>query len=228
MGQLMISGRGGIKNPDGFAPPMQIITESGTWTCPRTGTYRVTCIGCGGSTDVYLSTITESRGFCVAGGGAGGIADSQLEISKGIDVVVTVSIAVTSFGPYLSAAAGQAGVAYSQQGSIVQTAGVGGIASGGNIGNYVGGSGSTRDTVIGGSTSSASRFGGASGNEIMSSFSNITYGAYYSIVIGTRKSEKLYQFGAGQGNAKYGSSQEGLKIPITATPNGAVIIEFIK
>lgn len=178
---------------------------------------------------MYLSTMTQGQGFCIAGGGAGGIAESQLKLSKGDVITTTVNDAVTSFGAYLSAAAGQPGaVSVSTQSVITKAVGIGGAASGGNIGNYTGGSGSTGDTIIGGSTSSASRFGGAAGNEIMGYFSNLSYGEYYSIAICTRKGKNLYQFGAGQGDAKYGSSRSGLSIPVAAAPNGAIIIEFIK
>lgn len=230
MGKLMITRKcqWGGRTPDGFAQPTQIVTDSGEWTCPRTGTYRVSCIGSGGVAAVYLSTMTQGQGFCIAGGGAGGIAESQLKLSKGDVITTTANDAVTSFGTYLSAAAGQPGVvSVSTQSVITKAAGIGGTASGGNIGNYQGGSGRTNDTVIGGSTNATAKFGGAVGNEILSAM-NQTSSAFYLIVVGTRKSKTLYQFGAGQGDASSNGQRNGINIPVTASPNGAIIIEFIK
>ena len=167
MSECLMTRRGGAGLPPSIAYPIvAILTESTTWTVPESGTYQISCIGSGGAAVAWVES-ESSRINILVGGGAGGIAESQLKISKGTAIPVTISDAVTSFGNYLSASAGQDGyIVQSIQAVITSSSGSGGNASGGNIGNYTGGNGYVRTDIglIGGITNSNAKYGGSTGN----------------------------------------------------------------
>ena len=230
MGEVLItrkSQRGGVP-PDGFTQPTQILTESGTWTCPRSGTYRVTCIGSGG-----LASCTPDVNM-ISGGGGGGIAESQLKLIKDSAITITVDSAISSFGNYLSASAGGTGFSSNFCENAGAGAGAGGSASGGNIGNYTGGAGAVASSYSGGNllgdgdgvkvikcggdTSKESKYGGAIGAMASRypSVSCIAYGFINPITNGHPC------FGAGQ--AIYGKHA----VAGNNMGSGAIIIEYLK
>ena len=252
MSDCLISRRGGGVPPSITYPIVAVLTESGTWTVPESGTYRISCIGSGGVGAIQ----TGGRYYtCGAGGGAGGIAESSIKLVKSIQIHISVDSGVTSFGNYLSATSGSnASITYSSPASLI-SAGVGGQANGGNLGNYTGGTGTMKAPVTtssrvsyavrGGNTNTAARFGGAQGGDVLG-YSNggnsdtdsavLTF-PHIPLVSG------LAPYGAGQGKIYveitsntsdcYGSNYLlqfiGITKPIiTSVPNGAVIIEQIK
>ena len=212
---------GGVP-PDGFTQPTQILTESGTWTVPRSGTYRVTCIGSGGKS---YSFATEE-----AGGGAGGIAESQLKLSKGLKIDVTVDDAVSSFGAYLSAMVGQNG--FNDNNSL--KAGAGGAGTGGNIGNYIGGDGTvlyppqlgSLNSKLGGDTSNLSHYGQSYGNKLFYISGHAGVGQYWCCEIEYTpfRLDMKYPFGGGGG----AMSPENSFNHLPGSNNGAIIIEYLK
>lgn len=212
--------------PDGFTQPTQILTESGTWTCPRSGTYRVTCIGSGG-----LASCAPDANR-ISGGGGGGIAESQLKLIKDSAITITVDSAISSFGNYLSASAGGTGF----NGDFGEHAGAGGSASGGNIGNYTGGAGAVASSYsggdfdgdydgakvikCGGDTSKESKYGGAIG-----AMASVMYPAGISATYGFINpitTNGYPCFGAGQ--AIYGKHA----VAGNNMGSGAIIIEYLK
>ena len=224
MGEVLItrkSQRGWVP-PDGFTQPTQILTESGTWTCPRSGTYRVTCIGSGG-----LASRTPDA-YMISGGGGGGIAESQLKLIKDSAITITVDSAISSFGNYLSASAG--GTGFCSDFAPAGTGGAGGSASGGNIGNYTGGAGAVASSYYGGNlngakvikcggdTSKESKYGGAIG-AMASTYLEVENGAYGFI---NPITNGYPCFGAGQAIYwKYAVAGNNMG-------SGAIIIEYLK
>lgn len=95
----------------------EIHMTSGTWTAPRTTAYTITCIGAGGDGD-------QNR----LGGSSGGFSQSELMITKGEQVALTIG-GRADFGGFLSAGPGTSGSASTQ---------AGGTARGGNIINIIG------------------------------------------------------------------------------------------
>lgn len=94
--------------------------ESGTFTAPMTGKYRVTCIGKGGDGD-DAHYQPGSYALNGAGGGAGGAASSIFSLTKGEVRNITVDSAVSSFGIVMTAAAGQKGQFAANQGGTTST-----------------------------------------------------------------------------------------------------------
>lgn len=106
----------------------QVITTSGTWTVPESGTYSVTCVGGGGNGgtggnsvrgsyfDEYHNDFTEynySYAFaCGGGGGGGGAGETKtltLSLTKGQSIPITIGASgggSTSFGTQLTALGG--------------------------------------------------------------------------------------------------------------------------
>lgn len=106
----------------------QVITMSGTWTVPESGTYSVTCVGGGGNGgtggnsvqgsyfDEYHYDFTEynySYAFaCGGGGGGGGAGETKtltLSLTKGQSIPITIGASgggSTSFGTQLTALGG--------------------------------------------------------------------------------------------------------------------------
>ncbi len=224
MGEVLItrkSQRGGVP-PDGFTQPTQILTESGTWTCPRSGTYRVTCIGAGGQ--------SICGGSQSGGGGAGGIAESILPIQKGSNYILTLDSAVTSFGNLLSTNAGSNASDSIINGAYSVYSGTGGGASGGNIGNYQGGDGKyylSNDSytkIIGGDTNSSSKYGGISGGVISVKFIKATYEDFTEITqFNPVSCNNKLPFGAGG----WQTSDYDARYPKTFK-SAAIIIEYLK
>lgn len=64
--------------------PLITLTESGTWVCPATGTYRVRCYGaCGHGSE-------GSEFTWGTGGGGGGFGESELMIDIGMECTITI------------------------------------------------------------------------------------------------------------------------------------------
>lgn len=188
--------------------------------------YRITCIGSGGLAAILLAYSPASHGNYFAGGGAGGIAESNLKLKKGGDVAVTVDTAVSSFGAYLSATAGQPGIAnVGTTGIIACAGGAGGSATGGNIGNYLGGDGKLGGA--GGTTDTKSKYGGAPGTQVLASYSAAD--TPYRVAALATVAHPPYQYGAGRGTGKYlDAVNHDTTVNVESSANGAVIIEFIK
>ena len=122
---------GGAKLPAGTAAIVKIYTANDTFIVPQTGKYKVTVIGKGGDARYYRDYDEYQQ--LQYGPGAGGCAVSVLQLAKADSIPVTVSAALSSFGSYLSAAAGQQ--------STTSARGSGGTGTGGNLYNITGGSG---------------------------------------------------------------------------------------
>lgn len=227
MSECLITRHGGCGVPASVTYPIvAILTESGTWKVPESGTYRVTAIGCGGNA-AFGGHITPYIGY----GGAGGIAESTLKLGKNESVTITVSESVTSFGAYLTASGGQdasfdINSAYS---------GLGGSATGGNSGNYPGGNGGINSR--GGDTSAESIFGGAIGGVAAGFYYSRTFAALATTVevwfycansSGKKTSNGFQGYGAGSGYYKAGEMFGYENCMTTKVLNGAIIIERIK
>ena len=137
---------GGQKLPAGTSAIVKIFNADGTFTVPQTGKYRVTVVGKGGNggdSTFDRNSWGENDGSG-GSGGSGGWASSELNLTKGASVAVTVG-AVSSFGSYLSAAAG-ADAASPDPSEIPAfpeyVGGAGGTATGGTLRNVSGISGS--------------------------------------------------------------------------------------
>ena len=137
---------GGQKLPAGTSAIVKIFNADGTFTVPQTGKYRVTVVGKGGNggdSTFDRNSWGENAGSG-GSGGSGGWASSELNLTKGASVAVTVG-AVSSFGSYLSAAAG-ADAASPNPSEIPAfpeyVGGAGGTATGGTLRNVSGISGS--------------------------------------------------------------------------------------
>ena len=137
---------GGRKLPAGTSAIVKIFNADGTFTVPQTGKYRVTVVGKGGNggkSTFDRNSWGENDGSG-GSGGSGGWASSELNLTKGASVAVTVG-AVSSFGSYLSAAAG-ADAASPNPSEIPAfpeyVGGAGGTATGGTLRNVSGISGS--------------------------------------------------------------------------------------
>lgn len=137
---------GGQKLPAGTSAIVKIFNADGTFTVPQTSKYRVTVVGKGGNggkSTFDRNSWGENDGSG-GSGGSGGWASSELNLTKGASVAVTVG-AVSSFGSYLSAAAG-ADAASPNPSEIPAfpeyVGGAGGTATGGTLRNVSGISGS--------------------------------------------------------------------------------------
>ena len=110
---------------------MRIITSTGTYTPPKTGLYKVICVGAGGDGGCGTASNTYGGG----GGAGGGVAIKTLKLSASSSYSVTVSTTasfVYDSNTILTATSGGGGSYYQ--------ASTGGTASGGDS-NYVGTSG---------------------------------------------------------------------------------------
>lgn len=130
-------------------PHREVFTESGSFTAPTTGLYRITCVGGGGG---------GSTGSASAGGGGGGFATVTVLLQAGETVPLTVGAGgngqlpppnamspspggETSFGTYLTAPGGLA--------ASTSTPGTGGLPEAGDL--RVGGGTGTVTLVYGSS-----------------------------------------------------------------------------
>ena len=241
MGEVLItrkSQRGGVP-PDGFTQPTQILTKSGTWTCPRSGTYYISCIGSGGESISHAGADYSGTFYqAVAAGGGGGIAESKLSLTKGINIIITVDTGVSSFGDYLSANSGET------LSSIERSeGGRGGNASGGNIGNYTGKDGAgyfsynyaasdTEQECYSGGTSDSAKFGGSIGERL--NYKSIKNGfdtsesshSLFAISDNTPLTNGMYPYGSSRGNRSVINGFDSGEL--NSINNGAVIIEYLK
>lgn len=228
MSEAIISRRGGAGIPQSVAYPIvAILTTSGTWTVPRSGTYRVTCIGNGGTT-----AFGGVSGINIGYGGAGGIAVTTLKLFKDDTIVVTVTGGTTSFGAYATALGGQDAI------SDINNAynGVGGSATGGNIGNYHGGDGGGTNQR-GGDTSSLPIYGGAHGGsafayhyekDYVNGSLPVNVWFYAAWLSAAQLANGFHGFGAGGGLYAARMSFAASQFTADKVANGAVIIEQIK
>lgn len=124
-----------------LTPQLITITESGTWTCPATGTYRVRCYGaCGAGAE---------GGVAAGNGGAGGgfaQVTGIIEQDTACTVLVTdapgdgvtftddasfVVYAANGYDGLSGYGGGTVGVDPPQQGDVTYTGGTGGLETGG-------------------------------------------------------------------------------------------------
>ena len=131
--------------------PLTIITSSTTYKPPKTGLYKIICVGKGGNSGGYNGG--NANQAIANSGGAGGVAIKTLRLSSATSYSITVST-TASFSSELTATAGEDGANTISSSSIAN----GGTASGGDY-NYEGGKGSNisitptfGDTVKGGDT----------------------------------------------------------------------------
>mgnify|MGYP000966051679 CR=1 FL=1 len=227
MSDCLISRRGGAGIPPSVAYPIvAILTQSGTWTVPESGTYRISCIGSGGTAAGYMQEGPGGEHNWFTNGGGGGIAESTLKLAKDSNIAITLDAGVSSFGAYLSATAGSDGVAtftYTTERVTLQS-GTGGAGNGGNIGNYTGSNL--------GSTDSAAKYGGASRSRVLMSVANPLSSVYRYIVLSENQRTSIKDlYGGGQGTGEFEQavpSDTGEAFEVTPKLNGAVIIEQIK
>lgn len=244
MGEVFINRISGGGTPTEFSNPLQILTESTTWTCPKTGTYFISCIGSGGNGAIAFN----EQYSVLASGGSGGIAESTLSLHKGESYVVTVNSGTTSFGNKLSATAGANGKItrkdYDGFFEYPESQARGGAGSGGDQnypgekGNFLSDFSGKSGQISGGSTSASAKYGGAKGGTV--SFSPCTIiddgdVSYYPVGCAAEPYQPIYNnlspFGAGGGHvvASPGWLYSGEnKINMTHSPNGAIIIELLK
>jgi hypothetical protein len=130
-----------IKTDNYMNGEIQVFTSTGTFTAPKTGKYKITVTGGGGSGGSYDITNSQSA----TGGGAGGTAIKYVTLNKGDSITVTCGVGGTaaganasgntgntsSFGSYCSATGGSGG--YVVSGVGVGTGGTGGTGSNGDI-----------------------------------------------------------------------------------------------
>lgn len=107
MGQLSV---GGVSAQ--FRPVLALLTESGTYTVPYAGWYRIAAVGHGGNgAYLYRGTLQEYR----SPGGAGGMGYVDKYLSAGAVLTVTITNAVTtvtlSGTDLISATAGASSIA---------------------------------------------------------------------------------------------------------------------
>lgn len=105
--------------------------NSATWAVPQTGWYRVFCIGKsgdGGSEDI-TDTENPLRYVGRGGGGSGGMAVSNILLSAGQSISVTITSGISRFMDMVGGAGSN---------GTIQIGGDGGTASGGNVANYDG------------------------------------------------------------------------------------------
>lgn len=141
----------------GFIGNIAYIYSSRAWVAPKTGTYRVTLVGGGGSGgSVGVATAITQYG-AATGGGAGGLVQKTLSLVAGQSATVTIGAGGTAAGGYaisagvngsssswvdgtntLTAGGGAGGQASGV--STTLAGGVGGTATGGDV-NITGGAG---------------------------------------------------------------------------------------
>lgn len=136
----------------------KVFYESGTFTPPTTGTYRIKVVGGGGGGNFI--TYTGNKPYnSGTGGGGGGYASGEYKLTQGVEYQVAVARAVeagidgesSSFSTLLSATGGRAGsdvaIELTPPGTQQQyqvwggRSGAGGTGIGGNIANYSGAGG---------------------------------------------------------------------------------------
>lgn len=134
---------------------MEVITISGTWKAPFTGSVKVICVGGGGGGGNGGSVVYGVTGGGGGGGGSGKIVTKTVSVTKGTSYSCTIGKGgasgaaggTTSFGTLASAAgggAGGAGASYTQEtNKSVGGAGGTGQYSGGRGGDYISGTGGT-------------------------------------------------------------------------------------
>lgn len=124
-------------------------SATGTFTAPVSGWYRVHCIGGsgdGGNVIDYANSSVDVRNIGSGGGGSGAVAISEVYLLQGVTYSFVISDKTVTFMG-MRAGRGQDGE--------WRYGGKGGIATGGNIGNYNG--------FDGGQSSDENNYGGNSG-----------------------------------------------------------------
>ena len=228
---------------------VKCITANELFAVPMTGKYRVTCIGKGGDGD-DAHYRPGSYALNGSGGGAGGAVSAIFELEKRSSYVVTVNDAVSSFGNFLTATAGQKGVFNENQGgtSAVIAGGAAGTASSngnspavyagqpGDVGEAVnlgvpGSSGQWKDSSGGnggGYTANQSKFlpttGGLGGSHQVDSVTYYPLSKIDGSSPDVFSPSGFYPFGAGGGGGAYHNG--GIYLGGHGG-KGAVIIELI-
>lgn len=125
---------GGQKLPAGTMAIVQVFTENGTFVVPKTGKYKITAIGHGGSGGVsdygYNSGVSKPIAAIAGSGAAGGAGELIKELNVGENYPVTIDTAQTSFGSLISATAGGDGSDANAISGVAGTGGKKGISSG--------------------------------------------------------------------------------------------------
>lgn len=125
---------GGKKLPAGTMAIVQVFTENGTFVVPKTGKYKITAIGHGGSGGVsdygYNSGVSKTIAAIAGSGAAGGAGELIKELNVGENYPVTIDTAQTSFGSLISATAGGDGSDANAISGVAGTGGKKGISSG--------------------------------------------------------------------------------------------------
>ena len=90
--------------PDGVS----FFAASGTFTAPRDGRYRITCIGGGGTggSGNYSSSSSQYKEYGGGGGGSGGVAVGIIKLSASQTLNISISAGVAAVSPYLTAGKG--------------------------------------------------------------------------------------------------------------------------
>lgn len=86
MGQLSVGGAAAI-----FRPVLELLTESGTYTIPYAGWYRIAAVGHGGTAACSEGTSWE----ILASGGAGGMGYVDKYLPAGTELAVTITSALS-------------------------------------------------------------------------------------------------------------------------------------
>lgn len=151
-----------------------VITQSGTWTVPKTGRYMLELYGKGGN-----GVRNEYRGYIVGSGGASCQAYDEISLSSGDIINIVIDSGRTSFGNYTVNAATSA---HWNNGTGTMTAGVGTGNKGAN-GTYSNLSSSDWPNVYGTGTFSQ-KYGYGGGAAINSYGTNGGPGAVYIKYLG--------------------------------------------
>lgn len=187
-----------------------IYVNSGTFTVPADGRYRIIAIGAGGTGGSASYSYGNGSGGAGGGGGAGGVGVLIMSLSKGQSVTITVD-GNASFGSYVTATKGNNGKAGTDAGSGVNGAGgEGGSASGDGVTVYKGTNGVAGKTDS--SWPSTYYIGGAGGSVAYSPV--VTFGSQPASIKG----------GAG-GNGIYGADGDSGKRGAGATTDLSSISE---
>lgn len=139
---MLRSGGGGAEKQPTSWRFLQAISANANFTMEKGKWYRVHVYGKSGDggTTAYTGIQNDQCTAGAGGGGSGGYGCSILMEKRGATVPCTVTASITSFGSYLSAAAGANGGSVSVAAATSSGAGggAGGSASGGNQANING------------------------------------------------------------------------------------------
>lgn len=217
-----------------------LITESGTWTVPSTGYYKVFCVGAGGNINsgnggsIFTDGGTFGSTTYLYIGSAGGVAVKTLELNKGTSYTITIEDPPTTYTASSTNKTSFGDIMYATTGGMGDTKNVtthqlpnGGVGSGGDY-NFSGESGQVvtyspgMRTIIGASV-------GCYIPELMRDNSAFSTAISDGTIYGTPNAKSglgILGYGSSQGYAAYvkSSSNGGVLGPVTTPKKGGCVL----